>query len=75
MSNQDYYHKYLKYKTKYLKYIQTGGKKQGNYSNVYVFDKLNNIIKKIAYAEFNNKIHMIINDNELSKLEIGRAHV
>ena len=46
----DSYKKYLKYKTKYLNLkngYQLGG--AHNYSNIYVFNKLNQIIEKISY--------------------------
>ena len=66
---------YYKYKTDYLelKQYQSGGGKIYGHSNVWVFDRLNNIITEIPYTLFNNKIHLIINDNELNILASENA--
>jgi hypothetical protein len=65
----DYYKKYLKYKTKYLNLkngYQLGG--AHNYSNIYVFNKLNQIIEEISYDKYDKKIHIIMDDKQLIKL-------
>jgi hypothetical protein len=64
--NNDNYQKYIKYKQKYLqlKNIQAGGK----YSMIYVFNKLKNIIEKIPYDDFNEIIHVFIDDKQLESL-------
>jgi hypothetical protein len=65
----DYYKKYLKYKTKYLN-LKNGYQLGGayNYSNIYVFNKLNQIIEEISYDKYDKKIHIIMDDKQLIKL-------
>jgi hypothetical protein len=60
--------KYLKYKIKYLWNLIKNNQKGGSYSNVYAFNKLNNIIERLSYKLFNDKIHIIIDDDVLVKL-------
>ena len=62
----NFHEKYLKYKIKYLKL--KNNKKGGSYSNVYVFNKLTNIIDRIPYKLFDNKIHVIMDDDVLIKV-------
>ena len=40
---------------------QTGG---NNYSKIYVFNKLINIIEKINFSSYDNKIHIYIDDKK-----------
>lgn len=65
----DIENKYLKYKVKYLEFKnnQEGGE-EFSYSKVYVFNKLNNIIDRIPYKIFDNKIHVIMDDIMLEKV-------
>ena len=65
----DYYNKYLKYKTQYINLkngYQLGGTQ--NYSHIYVFNKLNQIIEQISHNEYNNKIHVLMDDKQLIRL-------
>ena len=52
----DYYNKYIKYKTKYIN-LKNGYQLGGtfNYSVIYVFNKLNQIIEQISYNKYDKK--------------------
>ena len=68
----NYYEKYLKYKQKYLylqNNIQNGGISQ-SYSRIYVYNKLNNVIERINYNKYDNKIHIYVDDKKLEKIAI-----
>jgi len=66
----DYYIKYQKYKSKYLELKNIENQVGGvhSYSNLYVLNKLNNIIERIPYKTFDEKIHIFVGDKELKKL-------
>ena len=64
----DSFNNYIKYKIKYINLknyiLQNGGK----YSNMFVYNKLKNIIENIPVNFFDNKIHLYINDKKLEKI-------
>jgi hypothetical protein len=62
----DYYIKYQKYKSKYLELKNTENQVGGvhSYSNLYVLNKLNNIIERIPYKTFDKKfIFLLVTKN------------
>lgn len=68
----DYKEKYIKYKRKYLelKYNQNGG----SYSNIYVFNRLNNIIDQIAFKDYDETIHIAIDDKQLEEYAVKNTN-
>lgn len=64
----DYKAKYLKYKKKYFKLKQQQQQSGGGYSEIFVYNNLNNTIEKIDYSNFDDKIHTFVSDKDLEKI-------
>ena len=61
------------YQTNKKHYIELNKISQngGAYSEIFVFNRLNNIIHKIPYAEYDRTIHNTVDDKELEELTIA----
>lgn len=66
--DSDNYNNYIKYKIKYINLKNHILQNGGEYSNMFVYNKLKNIIENIPVNFFDNKIHLYINDKKLEKI-------
>jgi len=67
-SDNFYKNNYIKYKIKYLDIKNNLLQNGGGYSNIYVYNKLKNIIERINFNNYDNKIQVYIDDTKLVKV-------